>query len=181
MQADKEFGTGLLVVFELEIKHQSNLALRAATEMELALALNATDRFWFALHALVTSAANVSKLLWERTGAADRRALRSALEIDDDSPIRNRVLRNHLEHFDERLAKWSAEGRVGLVDIQIVSTRSELGEGSAREVMRVFETETWEATFYDERFEIRPLVAELERLHHRVDDDLRRRVRGYGP
>src|SRR5438045_3811004 len=93
---------GEALIFELELDHQCRLAIRAATEMELSLALGEHERFWFTLHSLLTTTGNISKLLWgSRRGREGQRALlRERLGIADDSPIRSRTLRDHFEHFD---------------------------------------------------------------------------------
>jgi hypothetical protein len=67
-----------------------------------------TDEFWGAAQTVVVCAANISKLLWGSTSkaASARMALRDLLGISDSSPLAPRTVRNHLEHFDERLADW---------------------------------------------------------------------------
>jgi len=64
-----------------------------------------------ALHSLLTHAANVSRLLFptrkdDKYAQRRGRRLRDWLGVDDDSPIADRSLRNHLEHYDGRLDTW---------------------------------------------------------------------------
>ena len=90
------------------------------------------------LHSFLTHVSNVSRLLWpptpkRRSGeskeshdsrkqlSVDRgRLLREALKIPDDHVLRTRELRDHLEHFDERLDEWqnTTETRA-LIDFNI--------------------------------------------------------------
>jgi len=65
---------------------------------------------------IVYHAAAVSRFLWSpgsRDKALRRRSesrgaiLRSSLAIPADHPIKSRTLRDHLEHFDERLDEWA--------------------------------------------------------------------------
>ena len=60
--------------------------------------------------AFIGAVANVSKIFWPTGSAsyAKRRSayLRSLLEIDDESPLKNRKIRNAFEHYDERLDRW---------------------------------------------------------------------------
>jgi hypothetical protein len=73
------------------------------------------NQLWFASHALLNAAANVSKHLWpgrrKRQDVQDRFAhrgeeLRAILGVNDDSPLNNRDVRNDFEHADERLEEW---------------------------------------------------------------------------
>jgi hypothetical protein len=82
-----------------------------------------------ALNSLLRTFGVMSKLLWVNDDASDRakrraQELRSTLGIlDDDSPLRDRVVRNNLEHIDERLDTFldramrrpSAEGKKILI------------------------------------------------------------------
>ncbi|EPW4741258.1 hypothetical protein ACWLRT_004560, partial [Vibrio parahaemolyticus] len=71
------------------------------------------------LHNIALQAASVSRYLWPSKSGENsihkKRALklRQALEITDDSPLKNRKLRNQMEHFDERLDNYLAQDIVG--------------------------------------------------------------------
>ena len=75
-----------------------------------------------ALHSILTHAANVSRLLFpnrKRDEYAQQRGkkLRDVLGVDDDSPIADRSLRNHLEHYDERLDQWAQSSQYEMVPL----------------------------------------------------------------
>jgi hypothetical protein len=57
---------------------------------------------------ILVSAANLSKMFWGIKPAteAKRRPLRRSLGVTKRSPLYNRTLRNHFEHFDEKLEAW---------------------------------------------------------------------------
>ena len=86
------------------------------------------------LHSVLTHASNVSKMFWPSSvrqqmhGETDEeylqrlknvpkefdRATRGAVlqelfEVEDESPLSSKSLRNHLEHYDERMDEWRAE------------------------------------------------------------------------
>ena len=76
---------------------------------------------FFHAKVLVNSAAGVSRMLWppgpRRNGDKKRskergKALRDTLGVDDTHLLKTRTLRDHFEHFDERLDDW-AENSVG--------------------------------------------------------------------
>src|SRR5690606_17208122 len=76
-------------------------------------------------HSFLTHASNVSRLFWPpkpRKRKAESpesfetrcafttergKTLLELFELDDKSPLKSRVLRDHLEHYDERLDDWS--------------------------------------------------------------------------
>jgi hypothetical protein len=69
------------------------------------------ELFWMSLQTFLTFAGNVSKLLWPVKKANKRGAdLRRELGVDGLA-LECRELRNHLEHFDERIDVWLESGR----------------------------------------------------------------------
>ena len=52
--------------------------------------------------------ANISKMLWPPRNTARGVHLRGLAGVPDDHPLRDRTLRNHVEHIDERLDAWTA-------------------------------------------------------------------------
>ncbi|MBO1267808.1 hypothetical protein [Arthrobacter cavernae] len=100
-----------------------------------------------AAQALLTSAAQISKLLWvvmpkrkpSGSGLSDEqyaakrsftlaraKAVRKVLNVSDDSILKNRQVRNAVEHFDERIDSHILDGAVQLVDSNVCSVH-ELG------------------------------------------------------
>ncbi|MDN5846366.1 MAG: hypothetical protein L0H53_08850 [Candidatus Nitrosocosmicus sp.] len=66
---------------------------------------------WGLLSLILTSTSNISKIFWpsDQSGKSCLERgeyLRNLLQINDDSVIYNRDLRNNFEHFDERLHRW---------------------------------------------------------------------------
>ena len=96
------------------ITHSPDIVVDISVEM---------NHFWYSAQALLVAVANISKLFWppparakkgedaearreyEKTRQEDAKILREALHIDNSSPFKNRKLRDHFEHFDERIAK----------------------------------------------------------------------------
>lgn len=72
--------------------------------------------FFREMTALLLHAGSLSRILWPpMTGKKEVRLrtksrgahLRRVLGVGDDSPLNDRTLRNHFEHFDERLDEWA--------------------------------------------------------------------------
>lgn len=144
-----------------------------------------------AIHSFLAHTSNVSLLLWpplpkrgngESVKAYERRlatkqpvirsrALRAEFGLPDEHLLKNRRLRDHLEHFDERLDEWrctsgvhknfcndyigAAEGTVGL---------------KTTEIMRWFDPSTRSFTFGGEMFDLQALATAVDQLlplaHH---------------
>jgi len=95
-----------------ELYRQCDYGVRAHRQMDAVLP--DLDDFWFWAQAFLIAAGNASKLLWgvDDKAAKRRRALRDRLEVTADSPLRDRALRNHFEHFDERIEDAVATGAI---------------------------------------------------------------------
>lgn len=109
----------LLRLFQHQVARHCTFVLMAADDAQLALndmqrwrsCAHCTERFWYSAQSLLGAAANVSKALWgggrgQKAIEARRTPLRVSLAVEDDSPLKLKDLRNHLEHFDERLEEW---------------------------------------------------------------------------
>ena len=153
----------LLRMFQRQIQLQCQAVILAAHEMESALTTGDRTRAWVAIQNLLTAAANISKALWGQR-AAQRAALRTSLQVDDTSPLKPVVMRNHFEHFDEKLDDWWRDSeRHNHVDMSIGP------EGMVRgteeiDMFRQFDPDTGEVMFWSERFNLQEVVAEIQRI-----------------
>lgn len=144
------------------------------------------------LHSFLTHASNVSKMFWpssvsqQKDGETDEdylqrlknvpkefdRATRGAVlqelfEIEDESPLSSKLLRNHLEHYDERMDQWRAESSSqsfssgGIAPIAAVSV---LG---ATNSFRHFDPETMLFHFRGGEFSIQAQLTEVCKVSDR--------------
>jgi hypothetical protein len=105
--------------FQSQVRDQCKFLIFSAQGLDDAMTLlqqhgpmgPGMDLLWYQLQNLLTAAANISKVLWGAGGKLDeeRRPVRESLGVPDDSPLQNTDLRNHFEHFDERLDRWWIE------------------------------------------------------------------------
>lgn len=97
-------------LFVQEISLQCEFVLIAATGLDHAVKTYDTKAGLFYVQALLTASANISKLLWAVDGnkqaRPEREQLRRIFEITEDSITVSRDMRNHFDHFDERLDTW---------------------------------------------------------------------------
>lgn len=76
------------------------------------------------LRAALTATANLSRVLWSARNAVSRaRAseLRGLCNLPDEHALDNRDLRNHIEHTDERLDLWLADGPRPFLTVEYVA------------------------------------------------------------
>jgi hypothetical protein len=135
------------------------------------------DRFWFSVQSLLMAAANVSKLLWptyrkgEKLISERGEALRKSLAIGDEhSPLSDRTLRNHFEHYDARLEHWAATSeKRGLHDLGMRSSGStstpadsaKVGIGDPGDQMRSFDADNNSIAFRGEVYQLQPIIDAL--------------------
>lgn len=100
-------------VFVHEIETQSAFAFRALHQLRQALNVKDTRAVFFYAQALLGAAAMVSKLLWPSSPKIPDRGkiLRELMGIPDESPLADKTMRNHFEHFDDRLDQWATASR----------------------------------------------------------------------
>jgi hypothetical protein len=88
-----------------EIVIQSKFAEMAAIKLE-----NTSDRIevWGSIQSILVAAANVSKILWPVKKSSKKRGehLRKLLSVDESNLLYVRTIRNHFEHYDERIEDW---------------------------------------------------------------------------
>jgi hypothetical protein len=136
------------------------------------------DRFWYSVQSLLMAAANVSKLLWPTYRRGENlipcrgEELRKSLAISDEhSPLSDRTLRNHFEHFDARLEHWAATSKdLSLHDLGMKSSGSTStsagymvgGGGDPGDQMRAFNADSNTITFRGDVYQLQPIIDALE-------------------
>lgn len=137
-------------------------------------------RFWYSIQAMLVAAASVSKLLNLDIARppgipADRRsAVRQSLDVDDSSPLASRVLRNHFEHFDERLERWwtnhsSEPGYGGMHMGSAVELATVLGSQAHD---RRFDPATYTLTVAGDTYELGPVIEAARKLRDKAQREL---------
>lgn len=115
----------LLSIFKLELQYQCELAAAAERQLEAARETGDSDGLWVSLQSILIIAGNCAKLLWGsgRGEAAKemevaRKPLRDAAQVDENSPLKSRSVRNAFEHWDEKIEAWHRRG-----DINVYASR----------------------------------------------------------
>lgn len=156
----------ILKLFVSEIVRQAENTNYLGSQLNTALkGLPGTiSDVFFLLENLLNCSAKVSLLLWpDARGDQSRgKELRERLGIADDSPLKTRAARNHLQHFDERLDKWAAATKDGNYIDNNLGPRANFPKD--KPVLRHFDPFAGIFTFGDEAFDIGLLVREVGKV-----------------
>lgn len=168
-----------------EIADECEFALLAVTEVNSLLrdGQTSTEHFFRAAQDFVQHAAAASRIVWPPQKAGVRAVTRGqhlqrVLQVDNTHPLQSsRSLRNHLEHFDERLDDWVQSTSQGnLLDRIILPHRSKINLGSVvneRDIFRLFETETLCYVFRGQEFDLQNICSGVEDMQNRTRARLR--------
>lgn len=125
--------------------------------------------FWNLDH-FINRAAMVSKMLWpssQGTFAQQRGTiLREALLVANDSTLNARVLRNHLEHFDERIDEWYEKSGFRIYADRIVGPREMMifpGKPD-HSIFRHYSPNDGIYSFHGDEVNVQLMGAELQRI-----------------
>jgi hypothetical protein len=158
-------------------------ALRAAKDVHVALKRGVehapTSTVWQesariildGVQTLALQAAALSRYLWparkKELHLLRAMRLRSGLGISEDSCLSNRDLRNALEHFDERLDEFCRTLVAGVILPTYVGPLGEHNEVPTF-LFRAYYTDIGVFEVLGERFEMAPILEEVEELHERL-------------
>jgi hypothetical protein len=120
---------------------------------------------------IALQAAALSRYCWPVRGkephAARATRLRGGLGVSDASALKNRDLRNHLEHFDERLDEFCQGLRAGVIlPTYVGPLRDE--EGLPILLFRAYYTDVAVFEVFGNRYSIQPLLDEIHVLHGKL-------------
>jgi hypothetical protein len=137
---------------------------------------NNPQKYWDSVfiyaHSFLNHSANLSKLFFpsDRTRRRTENAvfrsdiLQKIFLVSESSPIRHRHLRDHLEHFDERLDEWASSSQSKtFVDSNIVSNEKQINVNQ-RDDLRNFITESFSMFFQGTKYELLPIESEIKRI-----------------
>jgi hypothetical protein len=139
--------------------------LANVSDKDLVPGFGLTDPYWEPIQTILVSAANLSKMFWgdKPTAAARRRPLRRSLRVTKRSPLYSRALRNHFEHFDEKLEGWFRSTPHGNYAGRNVSPTKEFSLGQTKRFAH-YDPDTGKVTFWGHSMVLDRLVQEAARI-----------------
>jgi len=158
----------LLRAFQSQIEEQCRFGLIAFDD---AKTMPPGTQFWYGMQNLLVAAGNLSKAFWGQGGrlAKNREPLRASLQVEDSSPLRETTMRNHWEHFDERLDVWDATSTMhNYLDHNVgpmhLYAQEMGGMPDEIDVFRHFDDTTGVLQFWGDQFALIPIVDEMARI-----------------
>lgn len=189
----------VLEVYLRELSTQCQFAMRAVGQVNTALSADSDDvpqqtahgEVFRGLHSFLTHASNVSKLLWptspwKRDDESEEeyerrrehmkqraRKLREMLDVEEgeEHPLKDRQLRNHLDHYDERLDHWATTSERRNLVSDMIGPPDAIKGIEASDRMRTFDPGEGEFIFRGEHHDIQELATAVERLHSRAEEE----------
>jgi hypothetical protein len=121
------------------------------------------------LQNIILQAAALSRYFWPVRKGHEARAeqLRAAFDVADNNPLKNRDLRNEIEHFDERLDAYISDGIVGYIFPEFVGPLPE-SDGVPTHIFRAYYIDVGVFEMLAKRYEIEPIAHEILRVHDRL-------------
>lgn len=151
-------------IYIREALTQLDFARSCFVAFEQARTSGDTTGVFFSLHHFLVHVANVDKLLDPKPGSTRASLLASHIELSDIDLKAFRRLRNHLEHFDERLDMWVAnyDGHA-FFDMNIITGAKGFPE---KAFLRALDGNIFK--FHGEDYPLHPLRDAVEILYSRL-------------
>lgn len=150
-------------IYFQEIRSQIGSARRCFNAFQLASKNHSVEAFVH-VHHFVVHVANIDKLLDCSNSQRRRTVLQGHINLDSTSLKPLRRLRNHLEHFDERLDKWVEEfDGHALLDENFISGTKGFPD---RAYLRALDGAVFK--FYGETFDLAELLQKIEEIERQI-------------
>ncbi|MGE5605285.1 MAG: hypothetical protein ACM3YE_06290 [Bacteroidota bacterium] len=153
-------------VFIGEIVLQSKIALRAAERLPAINEHFDQIEVWCSIQSILVAAGNVSKILWPQKKKYEARGerLRKLLNIDKNNILSDRKLRNHFEHYDERIEVWFEEESSAVYMDLIINPFESVWGVNFTNRHRAYNPLTKTLTFRGESVELAAVLNALEEI-----------------
>lgn len=138
--------------------------------VDTARADEAAKEILDSLQNLIARAAALSRYFWPpRDGKSNEHKKRAeqllhAFSVTSDSPLKDRELRNCIEHFDERLDHYLSKLIIGHIIPSYVGNTPENCE-VPQYIFRAYYSDTGMFVILGAEYQIKPIVGEILRLH----------------
>lgn len=121
------------------------------------------------LQNIILQAAALSRYFWPVRQGHEARAkqLRAAFDVADENPLKDRDLRNEIEHFDERLDSYLQTGIAGYIFPEFVGPFPK-SDGVPTHIFRAYYVDAGLFELLGKCYEIEPLAREILRMHDRL-------------
>ena len=137
-----------------------------------------SNYLWYSLQNIVTYTADISKILWGSNQSENdkRREFRKELHVNDSSAIRSKHFRNHFEHIDERLEKFSKIKPNLIINKTIVDSDNAIMVNGKPFIfkdeytLRSLDLKRMQFVIFGDSYNLQQIVSEVEKLSKRVKE-----------
>jgi hypothetical protein len=162
-----------------QVKDECEQCFRAIAAMNAIIERGGQGDFFQHALDLVHHAASISRIFWppggrnkNSTKRAHRRGqfLRDLLALSSGHSIQDRTLRDHFEHFDERLDAWAESSRYRNIVQRFIGPRSAFGGNAIEDgdIIHHYDPGTRIFCFRGERFDIQALASGVDDIFKKV-------------
>lgn len=174
----------LLRIYLEQAKEECQRAFLAIEQLNEAIASSGKRDPFGPAQAMVHHTAAVSRIFWPPPGGRNKAArqrsqrrgevLRAAIGVGNGHPVQNRTLRDHFEHFDERLDDWAEKSKNRNIVKQLVGPRSAIGGDAItdEDIIHHYDPATKVYAFRGEQFDVQELASGLGDIHRLIDEKL---------
>lgn len=153
-------------VYLSEIVFQVKIAQCAASRLPVNPGNFNHLEVWCSIQSILVSSANVSKILWPISKKSQQRGkeLRELLGIDETNILANRNIRNHFEHYDERIERlFEGQSSIHYIDLAFNPFKPEMW-GIPKYYERAYNQVDKILTFRNETLDLKEVLLALENL-----------------
>lgn len=119
------------------------------------------------LQNIINHSGALSRYFWPSRRTHDARGayLRKVLQVSDNSPLKSRTVRDHLEHFDEKLDIYLESMAAGYV-VPCYFGPTPASTGVSQHYFRAYFVDTGTFEILGNQVVIEPLIVEVMRIHN---------------
>ena len=136
------------------------------------------DYLWYSLQNIVTYTADISKILWgsNQRESDERKEFRKELRVNDNFAIRDKHFRNHFEHIDERLEKFSKIEPNLIVDKNVADSDNAIVVNGKPFIfkdeytLRSLDLKRMKFVIFGDSYDLQRIIFEIENLSKRVKE-----------
>ena len=126
------------------------------------------------LQNIIMQGASLSRFFWPSKSGENNihkkrgQYLRKVFSIKETSPLKNRTLRNSIEHFDEKLDTYFSEMRVGYTVNKYIGAEPD-PNGVKNHFFRAYFIDTATFEILGQKLKIEPLMNEIYEIHEKLE------------
>lgn len=174
----------LVKIYLGQVREECEFCFHSINLMNAILKKEVDSDFFQPALDLIQHAAAVSRIFWPPSGkdrCRTKRArirgcfLRNLINIQEGHIVKNRELRDHFSHFDERLDDWAETSKNRNIVFRLIGPRNAIGGDSIQDtdIIYHFDPSTNIFGFRGEHFNIQALADGLDDIYKKTISKLK--------